>query len=215
MKAWWKHLPPPFQKTLGVRMSEAPKIRIMNVITALPTGGAEIFLCKLLAATAGSCDSVVVSLSDEGKVGPRIVELGVPLYALRLRRLAPNPFKVLALRSLVRAFRPQLIQGWMYHGNLLASLAGVFSTHEVHVFWNIQQSLYDMQNERWLTARMIRLGARWSRSVATIIYNSRVSAGQHEEHGFCPARRIVIPSGFDCRIFHPDEEARRRLRAEL
>ena len=69
--------------------------------------------------------------------------------------------------------------------------------------------------ERGLTATTVRLGALFSRGPAAIIYNSRVAAAQHEAIGYCAARRAIIPNGFDCRRFRPDERAREEVRAEL
>jgi glycosyltransferase involved in cell wall biosynthesis len=103
----------------------------------------------------------------------------------------------------------------MYHGNLAASLAGTFLPGRVPVIWNIRQSLYDMRSERRLTAAFIRLGARLSRRAAAIVYNSHIGAQQHEALGYSVAGRVIIPNGFDCSSFRPDEEARRQVRSEL
>src|SRR5947207_1128674 len=191
------------------------RTRVMHVITGLETGGAEMFLWRLLASTSAQWDHVVVSLRDEGTVGSRIAELGVPLYTLGLRHWPPNPFRLFTLRSLVRRFHPQLIQGWMYHGNLTASLAAGFDKGRPPVLWNIRQALYDTASERLITAAVMRLGARLSGRAASIIYNSRISAQQHEELGYSAARRVIIPNGFDSEKFRPDEQARRQVRAEL
>ena len=115
--------------------------RIMHVITGLDTGGAEIMLLKLLSATNGRHCHSVVSLTDKGTMAERIAGLGVPVYSLGLRAAAPNPVRALSIRSLARQFHPQLIQGWMYHGNLMASLAAGWTRNRAPVIWNIQQSL--------------------------------------------------------------------------
>src|SRR5579864_7870368 len=97
-------------------------IRIMHISTGLTTGGAEMMLLRLLSANNnGDWDPAVVSLMDEGTIGPRIVALGIPVYSLRMRRGRPNPVNALSIVSLTRRFRPHLIVGWMYHGNLMAS----------------------------------------------------------------------------------------------
>jgi glycosyltransferase involved in cell wall biosynthesis len=188
--------------------------RIMHVITDLYAGGCEMMLLKLLSATNANMDQVVVSLGDTGTLGPRISELGIPVHALGVRR-SRNPVRLLSIVSLVRRVKPHLIVGWMYHGNLAASLAAVAARGHVPVFWNIQQSLYDISSERRSTAALIRLGGPLSGQPASIIYNTRVGAQQHEAFGYCGTNRIVIPTGFDCLQFRPDAEARRQVRAEL
>jgi len=196
----------------------------MHVITGLSTGGAETMLLKLLSAASGSMEHVVVSLGDEGTIGPRIAALGVPVHCLGLRRNAPNPFRALSILPLARRIDPQLIQGWMYHGNLMASMAALALRRSARrnvpgqkplVLWNIRQTIYDLRRERWLTAKLIREGARLSSGPAAIIYNSQTSASQHEELGYRAEKRVVIPNGFDCQVLRPDEAARKAVREEL
>jgi glycosyltransferase involved in cell wall biosynthesis len=189
--------------------------RIMHVITSLTTGGAEMMLLKLLSATNGRHAQAVVSLMDEGATGAHIANLGVPVRSLGMRRAAPNPLRALSIRFFARQFDPDLILGWMYHGNLMASLAGLSSRKETPVLWGIRSSLYDLALERRLTGAVIRLGALLSRRPVAIIYNSRTSAQQHEALGYCLARQVVIPNGFDCQMFCPDQEARGQVRSEL
>ncbi|HXZ27014.1 MAG TPA: glycosyltransferase [Terriglobales bacterium] len=191
------------------------KHRILHVITTLRTGGAEVSLLKLLSGSSPEWEPSVVSLEDEGTVGQQISRLGIPVYSLRLRSEWPNPLRAFTLIRLARRLRPDVIQGWMPHGNLLATLASFSLRKRVPVFWGIHMSIYDLALERRLTALMIRVGARLSRSTAAIIYNSRVAARQHEALGYCAARRVLIPNGFDCQVFHPDEVARRQVRTEM
>src|ERR1051326_6214091 len=98
-------------------------MRVMHVITGLTTGGAETMLLKLLSAASGNMEHVVASQGDKGTIGPHIAALGVPVHCLGLKRNAPNPFKALSILRLARRIDPQLIQGWMYYGNLMASMA--------------------------------------------------------------------------------------------
>jgi glycosyltransferase involved in cell wall biosynthesis len=198
-------------------------MRVMHVITGLSTGGAETMLLKLLSAASQRMEHVVVSLGDEGTIGPRIAALGLPVHCLGLKRNAPNPFRALSILPLAQRIAPQLIQGWMYHGNLMASLAAVALRKtaprnvlgQKPVLWNIRQTVYDLRRERWLTAKLIRQGARLSSGPAAIIYNSQTSASQHEELGYRAEKRVIIPNGFDCQVLRPDEAARKAVRAEL
>jgi glycosyltransferase involved in cell wall biosynthesis len=147
----------------------------------------------------------------------------VPVHCLGLKRNAPNPFRALSILPLAQRIAPQLIQGWMYHGNLMASLAAVALRKtaprnvlgQKPVLWNIRQTVYDLRRERWLTAKLIRQGARLSSGPAAIIYNSQTSASQHEELGYRAEKRVIIPNGFDCQVLRPDEAARKAVRAEL
>jgi len=190
-------------------------IRILHVITTLRTGGAETMLVRLLSAHSPEWSPVVVSLEDRGTLGEKISQLGIPVHALGLRGSLPNPLRAISLLPLVRRLEPQVIQGWMPHGNLTASAARAVLPESAPVFWNVRMTLDSLGAERWLTATAIRLGALYSRGPAAIIYNSRVAAAQHEAIGYCPRRRTIIPNGFDCRLFRSDERARQEVRAGL
>jgi glycosyltransferase involved in cell wall biosynthesis len=132
-----------------------------------------------------------------------------------MRSGRPNPVRAFPIRSITRQFDPELIVGWMYHGNLMATIAATLSGSKAPVFWSIRQSLTTLSQERWLTAAVIKAGAFLSDRPAVITYNSRTSATQHEVFGYNAERRVVIPTGFDCQGFRPDSKAREDVRGEL
>ncbi|MFQ5451898.1 MAG: glycosyltransferase, partial [Nitrospinaceae bacterium] len=105
--------------------------------------------------------------------------------------------------------------GWMYHGNLAAQMANFFLLKSVPILWSIRHSLYDLKYEKRMTARVIRLCARFSYKPSKILYNAQVSARQHEDLGYCPEKTMVIPNGFDTNQFAPSREARIQIRNEL
>ena len=192
-------------------MSRAP--RVCHVITALGTGGAETMLWKLLAASEGlRAGATVVSLRDAGTVGPRIRALGVPVEEVGIGTV-PGLGQARRLRAAVRAARPDVLQGWMYHGNL-AALYGARGTGRP-VLWNIRQSLGRLADEKPGTALVIRAGALLSRRARVIVYNSRVSAAQHERLGYAADRTRLLPNGFDLHRFRPDPAACGRLRDRI
>jgi glycosyltransferase involved in cell wall biosynthesis len=191
-------------------------IRVCHIITGLYTGGAEMMLYKLLSATdRRRFEPAVISLIDRGALGERIEALGIPVFPLNMRLGRPSPLALARLVRLLRRWRPKLLQGWMYHGNIAASLAGPLLPGRPPVLWNIRQTLYELEREKTLTRGMIRLSARLSGSARFIVYNSRVSAGQHEARGFRDERRVILPNGFDGEAFAPSAEVRRRWREDL
>lgn len=186
----------------------------LHVITGLRTGGAERALFRLVErGLARAFDTHVVSMEGEGTLGPQLRDVGAVVHTLNVRG---NPREALsALVRITRTVRPAIIQGWMYHGNLGASLAALISPGHVPVLWNIRQGLDDIEVEKRLTRQVIRLNRLLSRSPAHIIYNSHRSRKQHESFGFACAHGLVIPNGFDLESFVADPAARQRVRAEL
>jgi len=129
-----------------------------------------------------------------------------------MRPAVPSYHALKELRGIARSFRTQLIQGWMYHGNLVASLARQLSPTRPVVTWNIRQSLDSFGTEKPATRQVIRLNRWLSHRAEAVIYNSRLARAQHEAFGFSAGKGIVIPNGFDIEALAPSEETRRWAR---
>lgn len=191
-------------------------MKILHVITGLSTGGAERALNNLLfGGLAERFDTAVLSLSDFGTLGGGITQLGVPVHALDMRGVVPTPRVLERLRRIVRGFAPDIIQGWMYHGNLAASVGAGFSCSRSGVVWNVRQSLYSLKAEKLLTRQVIRANRVCSRRVAGVVYNSHLSRAQHAQFGFDSRHSRVIPNGFDLNQLRPDRVAGQQVRAAL
>src|SRR5207247_215946 len=100
-------------------------------------------------------------------------------------------------------------------GNLAAQLAATLTREKPSVIWSIHQSLYNFDYEKALTAQIIKLSARLSHRPDKIIYNSNISARQHEAIGYRTDKSTVLGYGFDTSKFAPSAEARQSVRAEL
>lgn len=191
-------------------------MRILHVITGLGTGGAETMLYKLLQATNDVVEARVLSLMEGGSNARRIEALGIPVSFLGMvRGSLPGPATIWRLRQVIREFRPDLVQGWMYHGNLAAWMGVRLCGLRPRLFWNLRQTLYDIRRETNLTRWLIRLGARLSPAADAIIYNSELSARQHESAGYAARKRIVIPNGFDLGTLGSRAEVRQSVREEF
>jgi glycosyltransferase involved in cell wall biosynthesis len=191
-------------------------LKVLHIINDLSIGGAEMTLFKLLSRSdREKFTPSVISLNGVGRLGDRIKELGIEVEAVGMKAKGLRSRALLRLAVLVRKSRPDLIQGWMYHGNLAAQFARLFAPRSVAVLWNIRQSLYALGDEKPATARAIQLGARLSKFPARILNNSQKSVSQHAAIGYATDRTVVIPNGFETESFIPSEESRSKVRAEL
>lgn len=190
-------------------------MRVIHIITSLRADGAQMMLYKLLAQMSRQrFEPLVISLSEGGELAHDISALGVPVRALNMKS-NPSPLASVQLVRAVRQFHPDLVQGWMYHGNLAALSARLFS-NAVPVLWNIRGSHLRLREEKKLTAGVIWLGGRLSGLPTKIINNSSTSARAHEERfGYRVEKRVVIPNGFDTVRFAPSTQARSSIRAEF
>lgn len=188
-------------------------MRVMFVVTGLLVGGAEMALFNLLARMDRQRYELhVISLAGAGPVGDRILALGVAVTVLDFRRrpLASS----LALLRVMRRWHPDIVQTWMYHGDVIggvaARLAGVGT-----IVWSIHNTLLDAAAPV-STRAMVWLGARLSALVpAAVVSCSRMGKDVHQAIGYAPDRFRIIGNGVDLNVFKPDPGARTAVRAEL
>ncbi len=188
-------------------------MRVCHVITGLEVGGAELALCGLLEALNEPDNSVVV-LGQPSALSRRVAALA-PLLHLGMRPGRATPGDVLRLRRALHAreARPDVIHAWMYHANLMTSLA--MAGLHTPVIWGIHHSLSDLASEKRLTRAVIRANAWASRAPTRIRYVSVLAAEQHRRFGFSARRALVVPNGYDTDRLRPDPAARARVRREL
>lgn len=172
------------------------KIKVTHIITGLDTGGAEMALYRLLSATdSAAISSEVISLTDIGPVGRRIERLGIPVRALGMKRGLPSPSTFLRLVSWLRRSRPDVMQSWMYHADLLGGVAA-FLAGQRNIVWNIRIAEVPRQNR--LTMVIMRINAVLSRALPRKIVCVAEAAKQaHIGYGYDRTRMVVIPNGFD------------------
>ena len=186
-------------------------VKTLHVITGLGQGGAERQLANLVSVFPG--ESSVFSLKKAGVLAEEIRNAGVPVYSGNAQR-SVSPAWIPKLRGAIRETRPHLVMGWMYHGNLAASLTPWIG-HRGSVVWNVRHSVHDLRREKAGTRWAIRTGACCAGSPARVIYNSATAAMQHEGLGYPSDKRVVLPNGFDLERFKPDPDVRQARRAAL
>jgi hypothetical protein len=123
-------------------------VRILHLITGLGLGGAERWLATLLARLPrGEFDCRVVTLlgldGASGALAQEIRALGVPVESLGLARGRPGPLALPRLALLLRRWRPQVVQTWLYHADLLGLLAARLSCSGAAVSWGLRAAYMD------------------------------------------------------------------------
>lgn len=187
--------------------------KIVHIISGLNDGGAEAVLYRLCSSDKAA-QHHVISLMNEGKYGPLLREAGVDVFCLNMPRGQVTVGGLWQLWRLLRQVRPQVVQTWMYHadliGGVIARLAGV-----KRVLWGIHHTTLDAEKSRRSTIWVARLCARISFWVpSTIICCAQKALEVHRELGYAAEKLQVIPNGYDLTRFRVDEDARVRLRTE-
>lgn len=194
-------------------------MRVLHVITGpLLYGGAEVMLRRLVAASRPALSHEVVSLTTLGPVADELAALGVPVRALgmpRTRLRLPDPVRLARLVRLVREARPDVVQTWLYHADLLGGVAARLAGG-ARIFWGLHNSTLDPARTRRTTRWTMAVCARLSRLVPDGIVSVSASARDlHVAAGYDPRKFTVIPNGFDLAQLRPDPVARREVRAAL
>jgi glycosyltransferase involved in cell wall biosynthesis len=193
-------------------------MKVLHIIPNLEIGGAEIFLLQLVRRLRqAGIESRILALSAGGPLKSEIEQQGTVVYELTPGSHLAIPVKLLQfLFALGKEWRPDIIQGWMYHANVASLLARTALPGRARVFWNIRMAHTQLNTEKKSTALSVKIGGVLSRAPDAIIYNSRNSAALHEEKlGFSRKNRHVIPNGFDTDEWTPSPDARVRVRHEL
>jgi len=190
-------------------------MRVLIIISGLGTGGAEKQLSLLIGELVKSSVVVSVLALRGGSVKSEIEAIGVPVQVMTSIAWVDIPASFIELVRIAKAFRPDVVQGWMYHGNIVASLVQRWAAPRSRLVWGVRQSLYEIAREKPLTQAVIRASAWLSTGPDTIVYNSQTARDQHEAAGFANACGRVIDNGIDAQKFQPDDAARLSVRDML
>lgn len=192
------------------------KKRVLHIISGLVTGGAEMMLYKLLANSNSNASSAILCLGGKQNtiIEKDLEQLGIKIYYLGIKSKVMSFKAFPQLKNIIDNFKPTTIQGWMYHGNIVALMSQLL-TSKVKVIWSVRHSLHDLKNDKWMMQCTIKLNVWLSSMPDVIIFNSKSSVVQHEDYGFSKAKTLVIPNGFDLQDFTPNQEVKAKVRKEL
>lgn len=162
-------------------------------------GGAELMLRRLILTQHAQQFGVahkIISLTSVGEVGAQLQAEGVSVTSLGMRSVLQVPLAFFRLVGLLRRLRPDVVQTWMYHADLLGGLAARLAGCR-HVIWGIRTTDIGKGGSR-ATALVRWLCSRLSCWVPRRIVCAASAARRlHAAIGYCADRMVVIPNGFD------------------
>ena len=189
-------------------------LTVLHIISGLEGGGAEAVLFRLCQHSDPK-QHHVISMSDEGKYGPLLKEIGVRVDTLNMPRGRLTVRGLVQLFRLVRKSHAKVVQTWMYHADLVggavARLAG-----KKRVYWGIRHTTLDPK----LSSRSALIAARVSARLSGIVPRKIIcfaeeSARVHSDIGYSAKTMVVIPNGYDLDRFKPDPTMRQATREGL
>ena len=188
-------------------------IKILHVITDLDQGGAENALLRLIENTSGEFEHQVLSLVSGGVLRDKfeniveVQDLGLDYGSFRVSAI----FK---LFKIIKTDNWNIVQGWMYHGNLVASLITKVKRNPALIH-GIRQCLYPNQSISYLSSIVLRLNAFLSKGADLCLYNSELALHHHISAGFNSDNSQLWFNGFDFGNLTSDSIKRKEYRSKL
>lgn len=189
--------------------------KIVHIISGLKSGGAERSLFNVCNSNISDYFiQSVICLGDKAIYGDKLEELGVEVYYLNFKN-SNKLYAFLNFKNIIKKISPDIVQGWMTHGNFASVLAYFILSGRPSLFWNIRQTVYKLKHEYILTRFLFLINILLSRLPNGIISNANISIKQLIKFGYKNDSFILIPNGFDTNYWKPDHNLRQIERNKL
>lgn len=176
-------------------------MKIVFVITELEPGGAERNLVKLALGFKQQGHHVeVISIAGRPSRTALIDKLDqavIPVHYLRIKRLWLGLIAIMRLRHVLKRLRPDIVQSFLYHANLLTSLS--IREKSIQHFTGFR-----VRDPRRLRYRILqRFSGGWAGGISV--------SGDVESHvrplvGLDTSKSYVIPNGVDMNTIKAAED---------
>jgi glycosyltransferase involved in cell wall biosynthesis len=192
-------------------LNNASKKRIvfLHCISGLSVGGAEGMLAKLCRQLSAHTHHVIV-MSRRLEMADQLCRSGVLVHALELGLIR----ELLRLKSRTEEETVR-INGWMYHGNLLALAIRTVFFRGSPLVWHVRQSLDNRRAMRPRTRLVMKANQVLSRRVPLVLFNSSKAMSDHLGSGWCSTNCKVWFNGFDPAVFESRARSRESFRLRL
>ena len=160
--------------------------KIVHIISGLQVGGAERSLFNICNSSLNdNFKQYVICLGNRGFYSQKIEEIGLEIYHINFSswHFVKSLIKFI---TVLKKISPNIIQGWMNHGNFASILALLILNFKPIIYWNIRQSFYKNKNDLFYTKFLFLFNILFSRIPKKIIINSNISKIQLQNFGFHP-----------------------------
>ncbi|EOX3829455.1 glycosyltransferase family 4 protein [Vibrio alginolyticus] len=189
-------------------------MKVVHVIIGLRVGGAELMLKRLVEHSGGNIEHVIISLTDKGTLGQKIIDNGISVYCLNLNKLNFAFLGPIRLIKLLKRLKPQVVQTWMYHSDLIGGLCAKYIGVD-KVIWSIRSTDIDKGGSK-ITVLIRKVLSQLSYLIPKkIVCAANKSKNIHIQVGYDKSKMIVIPNGFTKEKFEPNLERCESIKSQL
>ena len=195
-------------------LQTAQQLIIVNIITGLNDGGAEAVLYRLCRYDLANRHQVI-SLTCKGKYGSMLEALGVSVITLDMSPGRPSPIAFIRLVKALRQTNPDVVQTWMYHGDLFGGLAARVAGIQ-SVVWGVRHSNLEPGKSKKTTIWIAKILAKLSWWLPTkIVVCAQRAMDSHEALGYDRNKMRFIPNGYNLEDFKPGLDLDGKFKASL
>ena len=176
-------------------------IKVLHIITGLGPGGAQSCLLNILKNKDKNISHGVISLGRGNIYEEKIKNLtefyvSCPVsFSPKLLGQTYNLFKA------IKYFSPHIIQTWLYHADLIATIVYIFLKNKPKLIWSIRCSDMAGRYDKGKNFLLIKLLSILSFLPDKIIYNSKSGIISHETRGYKKEKSSLIYNGIDTETF--------------
>lgn len=177
-------------------------------------GGAEMLVVAVASGLRKRGHNVlVVTFYDQNPLSSQLYDADVQLECLKKRGRWDILRFVQRFLSVVRRFQPDALYTVMPDPNLVA-LTARLAKPNLRLIWGVSVAYLDLRPYDFVTKISYRLEAALARFADLVISNSSAGVDAAIARGFPKGKMRVVANGVDTAKYHPDREARIRVRAE-
>ncbi len=160
-------------------------------------------------------ENIIITLKEKGELSEDFESQNIRVYNVLGMGGVLRVSALIKSLKIFRQINPDLIQGWLAHGNLIATLASAFLPYRLSTLWNVRYTALPRGETKRSILFIIKLLSILSFLPQKIVFNSKAGADDHCRMGYRSDKSCIIPNGFDTKLFSPSEKNRSCVRSEL
>lgn len=187
--------------------------KILHIITSLDDGGAEGVLYRMVSFKESKYKHFVVSLTGGEKYTNLLKENNVPVKLLNINGFISLIISIPKLWLYMVKLKPDLIQTWMRHSDVIGGIIAFLSGFRV-IVWNVRST--EIHNKYKITTRaIIKISALLSKTIPVkIITCSNRAINVHRDCSYA-SKFHLINNGVDTSIFYYSKDRREAFRKKF
>lgn len=187
-------------------------MKILHIINSLGNGGAEATLAKICKYDRLN-EHRVITLMDGGKHLLVLKKLNINVTCLNIK--VYTFFKIFALIKLIRSYKPDIVQTWLIHSDLIGGIAAKLCGLK-KIIWNIRYSELKLGKSKLSSIIIVKILSYLSYFIPiSIIVVSEKAKKIYKNRGYDYNKFKFIPNGYDLSLIKPSNFLRQKFRNKI